>query len=148
MRSSKTARYTDPDSDYPPADALRTGGPRKGATPVLVTPVARLLYDFGSLLDTHGRYTQSMKALAAREQIALIDLNDRSMRWIRALGEEGARPCFCSCPNRTRPTAPFQRGRRTCGGLPGIARGGAAATRAAAGAGAGYRLRRGGGRAG
>ena len=56
--------------------------------PVLVTPVARLLYDFGSLLDTHARYTLAMQQLAAREHVALIDLNDRSMRWIRALGEQ------------------------------------------------------------
>ncbi|KAG1324139.1 hypothetical protein G6F61_015144 [Rhizopus arrhizus] len=64
----------------------------KGATPILVTPVARLLYDFGSLLDTHARYTLAMQQLAAREHVALIELNDRSTRWIRALGEQGARP--------------------------------------------------------
>ncbi|WP_448140660.1 GDSL-type esterase/lipase family protein [Stenotrophomonas sepilia] len=96
-------RYTDPDSDYPRLLMRYVQVARgKGATPVLVTPVARLLYDFGSLLDTHGRYTQSMKALAAREQIALIDLNDRSMRWIRALGEEGARPYFLFVPEQNK----------------------------------------------
>ena len=94
-------RYADPDSDYPRLLMRYVQVARgKGATPVLVTPVARLLYDFGSLLDTHGRYTQSMKALAAREQIALIDLNDRSTRWIRALGEQGARPYFLFGPER------------------------------------------------
>ena len=41
-----------------------------------------------------------MKALAAREQIALIDLNDRSTRWIRALGEQGARPYFLFVPEQ------------------------------------------------
>lgn len=94
-------RYADPDSDYPRLLMRYVQVARnKGATPVLVTPVARLLYDFGSLLDTHGRYTQSMKALAGREQIALIDLNDRSTRWIRALGEQGARPYFLFGPER------------------------------------------------
>lgn len=96
-------RYTDPDSDYPRLLMRYVQVARaKGATPVLVTPAARLLYDFGSLLDTHGRYTQSMKALAAREQIALIDLNDRSMRWVRALGEEGARPYFLFVPEQNK----------------------------------------------
>ncbi|HAD85194.1 MAG TPA: rhamnogalacturonan acetylesterase [Brevundimonas sp.] len=95
------SRYTDPVGDYPAFLQRYVQLARdKGATPVLVTPVARLLYDFGSLLDTHGRYTQSMKALAAREQIALIDLNDRSMRWVRALGEEGARPYFLFVPEQ------------------------------------------------
>ena len=95
------SRYTDPDSDYPRLLMRYVQVAReRGATPVLITPVARLLYDFGSLLDTHGRYTQSMKALAAREQIALIDLNDRSTRWIRALGEQGAQPYFLFVPEQ------------------------------------------------
>lgn len=94
-------RYTDPDSDYPQLLMRYVQVARdKGATPVLVTPVARLLYDFGSLLDTHARYTLAMQQLAAREHVALIDLNDRSMRWIRALGEQGARPYFLFVPEQ------------------------------------------------
>jgi len=94
-------RYTDPAGDY--ATFLMRYVQRareKGATPILITPVARLLYDFGSLLDTHGVYTAAMKQLAAREDIALIDLNDRSTRWIRALGEQGARPYFLFVPEQ------------------------------------------------
>ncbi|WP_025875479.1 GDSL-type esterase/lipase family protein [Stenotrophomonas indicatrix] len=94
-------RYTDPDSDYLRMLMRYVQVARdKGATPVLVTPVARLLYDFGSLLDTHARYTLAMQQLATREHVALIDLNDRSMRWIRALGEQGARPYFLFVPEQ------------------------------------------------
>jgi len=94
-------RYTDPDSDYPRMLMRYVQMARdQGATPVLVTPVARLLYDFGSLLDTHARYTLAMQQLATREHVALIDLNDRSMRWIRALGEQGARPYFLFVPEQ------------------------------------------------
>jgi lysophospholipase L1-like esterase/quercetin dioxygenase-like cupin family protein len=94
-------RYTDPDSDYPRMLMRYVQVARdEGATPVLVTPVARLLYDFGSLLDTHARYTLAMQQLATREHVALIDLNDRSMRWIRALGEQGARPYFLFVPEQ------------------------------------------------
>ncbi|PTS79730.1 rhamnogalacturonan acetylesterase, partial [Stenotrophomonas sp. HMWF023] len=96
-------RYTDPDSDYPQLLMRYVQVARdKGATPVLVTPVARLLYDFGSLLDTHARYTLPMQRLAAREHVALIDLNDRSMRWIRAMGEQGARPYFLFVPEQNK----------------------------------------------
>lgn len=96
-------RYTDPDSDYPQLLMRYVQVARdKGATPVLVTPVARLLYDFGSLLDTHARYTLAMQQLAAREHVALIDLNDRSTRWIRALGEQGARPYFLFVPEQNK----------------------------------------------
>ncbi|MDC6726075.1 GDSL-type esterase/lipase family protein, partial [Leclercia adecarboxylata] len=61
-------RYTDPAVAYPQFLMRYVQLARdKGATPVLITPVARLLYDFGSLLDTHGVYTQAVKALATRE---------------------------------------------------------------------------------
>src|SRR5690606_39862697 len=63
-------------------------------------PVARLLYDFGALLDTHGRYTQAMKRVARDQNVALIDLNASSMAWIRALGEQGAQPYFMFVPEQ------------------------------------------------
>jgi lysophospholipase L1-like esterase/quercetin dioxygenase-like cupin family protein len=95
------SRYTDPAGDYAAFLMRYVQLARdKGATPVLITPVARLLYDFGSLLDTHGVYTLAMKQLAAGEDIALIDLNDRSTRWIRALGEQGAKPYFLFVPEQ------------------------------------------------
>ena len=94
-------RHTDPDTAY--VQALRRYlevARQRGATPLLVTPPARLLYDFGSLLDTHGRYTQAMKRLARDEGVGLIDLNTASMDWIRALGEQGARPYFLFVPEQ------------------------------------------------
>jgi len=95
------SRYTDPDGDYPVFLQRYVQLARdRGATPVLVTPVARLLYDFGSLLDTHGRYTQAMKALAERDQVALVDLNASTTAWIRGLGEQGARPYFLFVPEQ------------------------------------------------
>lgn len=95
------SRYDDPQQAYP-AYLMRyiAAARAKGATPVLVTPVARLLYDFGALLDTHGRYTLAMQQLAAREQVALIDLNASSSAWIRALGEQAARPYFMFVPEQ------------------------------------------------
>lgn len=96
-------RYDDPDTAYPQYLMRYVQLARdKRATPVLITPVARLLYDFGSLLDTHGLYTQAVKQLAAREQVALIDLNASSTRWIRALGEQGAKPYFMFVPEQNK----------------------------------------------
>ena len=37
----------------------------RGATPILITPVARRKFDRGQLLDTHGLYTQAVRDLAA-----------------------------------------------------------------------------------
>ncbi len=96
-------RYTDPEGDYTRFLARYVATARaKGATPVLVTPVARLLYDFGALLDTHGRYTQAVKRVAQEQQVPLIDLNSSSMAWIRALGEQGAKPYFMFVPEQNK----------------------------------------------
>jgi len=95
------SRYDDPDQDYPQYLARYLDlAQRHGATPILVTPVARLLYDFGALLDTHGLYTQAVKRLAAERHVALIDLNTSSSDWIRALGEQAARPYFLFVPEQ------------------------------------------------
>lgn len=96
-------RFTDPDTDYSEFLSRYIAVAReKGATPVLITPVARLLYDFGALLDTHGRYTLAMKRVAHEQNVQLIDLNASSMAWIRALGEQGAKPYFMFVPEQNK----------------------------------------------
>jgi len=96
-------RYNDPAQAYPQYLQRYVQLARdKQATPLLITPPARLLYDFGSLLDTHGLYTQAMQQLAVREQVPLIDLNASSTRWIRALGEQGAKPYFMFVPEQNK----------------------------------------------
>jgi lysophospholipase L1-like esterase/mannose-6-phosphate isomerase-like protein (cupin superfamily) len=97
------SRYDDPAQAYPQyLSRYLDLAQRRGATPILVTPAARLIYDFGSLLDTHGLYTQAMKQLAAQRQVALIDLNTSSSDWIRALGQEAAKPYFLFVPEQSK----------------------------------------------
>ncbi len=96
-------RYAEADGDYARFLSRYIAVARdKGATPVLITPVARLLYDFGALLDTHGRYTLAMQRVAREQNVALIDLNASSTAWIRALGEQGARPYFMFVPEQNK----------------------------------------------
>lgn len=76
---------------------------QRGATPILVTPVARRKFDRGQLLDTHGLYAQAVRDLAARERIGLIDLNARSMDWLRALGDEPSKRFFMHVPEARSP---------------------------------------------
>ena len=70
----------------------------KGATPILVTPVARRKFDRGQLLDTHGLYAQAVRDLAQREQVGLIDLTALSMDWLRAAGDEASKAYFMHVP--------------------------------------------------
>jgi lysophospholipase L1-like esterase/quercetin dioxygenase-like cupin family protein len=67
---------------------------KRGATPVLITPVARRLFHEGELVDTHGLYAESVRSLAAAQRVALFDLGARSMRLISALGEDASKHFF------------------------------------------------------
>ncbi|HVJ39568.1 MAG TPA: cupin domain-containing protein [Stenotrophomonas sp.] len=97
------SRYDDPQQAYPQYLSRYVALARqRGATPILVTPVSRLIYDFGSLLDTHGVYTTAMKQLAAEQKVALIDLNASSTDWVRALGEQAAKPYFLFVPEQNK----------------------------------------------
>lgn len=76
----------------------------RGATPLLVTPVVRRKFDHGQLLDTHGLYAQAVRELAARERVGLVDLNMRSMDWLRALGDTPSKHFFMHVPEARTPT--------------------------------------------
>ncbi|MBD9370889.1 GDSL-type esterase/lipase family protein [Xanthomonas sp. XNM01] len=94
-------RYDEPVTAYPQwLMRYVTLARERGATPVLITPVSRRVFDFGSLLDTHTRYTDAVRALAQREQVALIDLNASSTDWLRALGDAASKPYFEHVPER------------------------------------------------
>lgn len=123
-------RYTDPQGDYQQFLRSYIAAARdKGATPILITPAARLLYDFGALLDTHGRYTLAMQQLAAQEHVGLIDLNARLQRLDpcpRRTGGQAVLPVRSRTrQGRRHPLQPRRRHRR---GMPGRAWLGAVAT--------------------
>lgn len=95
-------RYADPEVDFPAglkrfADAARA----RGATPVLLTPVARRMFDAaGQATDSHGRYAPAVRQLAHAAQLPLIDLGQRSMDWIEALGPEASKAYYLHDPQR------------------------------------------------
>lgn len=98
------ARYNEPRDAFPAWLARYVALAReRGATPILITPVARRKFDRGQLLDTHGLYTLAVRDLAAREGIGLIDLNARSMDWLRALGDEPSKLFFMHVPEARTP---------------------------------------------
>jgi lysophospholipase L1-like esterase/quercetin dioxygenase-like cupin family protein len=101
------ARYSEPREAFP-AWLMRyvALARERGATPVLITPVARRKFDRGQLLDTHGLYAQAVRDLAARERIGLIDLNASSMDWLRALGDEPSKLFYMHVPEARAPDRP------------------------------------------
>jgi mannose-6-phosphate isomerase-like protein (cupin superfamily) len=95
------ARYNEPLQAFPQwlGRYVRLARER-GATPILLTPVARRKFDHGQLLDTHGLYAQAVRELAAREQVGLVDLDASSRDWLRALGDEPSRAFYMHVPEQ------------------------------------------------
>ena len=61
----------------------------KGATPILLTPVARNYpWKDGRLNNVHGDYPQAVKDVAKEMNVLLIDLNQLSMEAFSAKGQE------------------------------------------------------------
>ena len=64
----------------------------KKAIPVLMTPVARRKFDAaGHVEETHAIYTQLVKNVAAKYQVPLIDLNQKSQQLLQQLGPESSK---------------------------------------------------------
>lgn len=95
---SDAERHTDPDTTYQArlleiADTAR----RHGAYPVLITSIARRLFDDASgafLPGSHGAYPAAMLALAAREGIPCIDLCAQTEQYIAMVGDAASRQWF------------------------------------------------------
>lgn len=61
----------------------------KGATPVLLTPVARNYpWKDGALQNVHGKYPDAVKEIAKEMNVLLIDLNQLSMDFFSSKGQE------------------------------------------------------------
>ncbi|MDR4955832.1 rhamnogalacturonan acetylesterase [Bacillus sonorensis] len=77
----KPERYTDPYTTYKQYLRMYIEGARqKEATPLLITPVARLHYENGVFLNDFPDYCIAMKQLAEEEHVLLIDLMNKSLQ--------------------------------------------------------------------
>ncbi len=94
------ARYADPQSAFPRNLELFIREARsKGATPVLLTPVMRRRFDkAGRFYDTHGKYPDAVRSVAAEQKTALIDLHALTEKLIAGMGEEDSKRLFLWIP--------------------------------------------------
>lgn len=95
-KSADPTRHTEPWSTY--QDYLRQyveGARSRGARPVLVTAVERRKFDAaGTSLPTHGEYPAAMRALAAAEDVPLLDVQALSLALWQKLGVEESKAYF------------------------------------------------------
>lgn len=60
----------------------------KGAKPIILTPVARNFpWKNGELQNIHGLYDQAVKDIAKEQNVMLIDLNQKSMKFFTKKGQ-------------------------------------------------------------
>ena len=114
------AKADDPDR-YAPAygayqDNLRKfvrGAREKGATPVLLTPVARRWFKDGKLdRNCHTDYPAAMKQVADEMDVTLLDITTESLDWLEGLGDEASKAYFMISTGKDDNTHTIARGAR------------------------------------
>ncbi|MCR4822708.1 MAG: rhamnogalacturonan acetylesterase [Treponema sp.] len=63
----------------------------KGVLPVLLTPMARRMFEDGKIKNSHGEYPQAIIETAQAEKVPCIDLNALTMAFLQEKGEEGSK---------------------------------------------------------
>ena len=103
----KVDRYTPPE-DYRRNLARFVAEVRaKGATPVLLTPVVRRRFDKeGAFYHTHGEYPDLVRAVAAEQKVALIDMTASSEKVLVGYGPEESRKLFLQLKAGEHPNYP------------------------------------------
>jgi lysophospholipase L1-like esterase len=77
---------------------------KKGAYPVLVTPLSRRSFDSsGFIINTHGEYLDAVRAVAKNRNVPLIDLNTMSKTLYETMGIENSKKLLCHYPANTYP---------------------------------------------
>ncbi|MFC5625151.1 rhamnogalacturonan acetylesterase [Algoriphagus winogradskyi] len=67
----------------------------KGGTAVLATPISRRSFDEnGVLTDTHGRYSEVVREVAAEMEVPLFDLHAKTITLIEQFGVEKSKELF------------------------------------------------------
>ena len=87
---ARPVQHTEPYGDYTENLTRFVSLAReKGAHPVLLTPIARRLFDGeGQLEDSHGDYPEAMRTLSAKLDVPLIDMTAKTSALLRELGPE------------------------------------------------------------
>ena len=91
------ARHTDPNGSF--RDNLRYfihEARERGAFPVLITPIARRLFDENGVFrpGSHGPYPQATRQVGAEENVPVADLTDLTENYLAQLGDEASKPLF------------------------------------------------------
>ncbi len=96
QKKEDSLRYTEPRLEFGASLSQYIRETReKGAHPILATSIARRSFsDTGNLIDSHTAYTLTVLRVARAEGVPVLDLNQRTMRWIDSTGQEVSKDIF------------------------------------------------------
>lgn len=77
-----------------------------GATFILCTPTMRRSFEGNVVVNTHKDYPEAIRAIAQREGLTLIDLQQLTGRFYEAMGPEDSKQAFVHYPAGTWPDQP------------------------------------------
>lgn len=91
------ARHTDPDTTY--AENLRyfiRCAKDAGAHPVLITPIARRLFDEAGVFrpGSHGLYPDAIRKVGAQTRVPVADLTAITENYLAQVGDTASKPWF------------------------------------------------------
>jgi lysophospholipase L1-like esterase len=91
------ARHTDPNGSF--RENLRyfiSQARARGAYPVLITPIARRLFDENGQFrpGSHGLYPEAVRQVGAAENVPVADLTALTETFLEQLGDEASKPLF------------------------------------------------------
>lgn len=91
------ARHTDADGSF--RDNLRffiEEARKRGANPVLITPIARRLFDEKGHFrpGSHGAYPEAMRVIGKEKNVPVADLTALTESYLAQLGDESSKPLF------------------------------------------------------
>ncbi len=94
---SDVLRHTEPFGSY--QENLRfflESAKSAGAHPVLITPIARRLFDENGVFlpGSHGDYPEAVRRLGAAEAVPVADLTAITESYLSELGDEASKPLF------------------------------------------------------
>ncbi|MDQ8004130.1 MAG: rhamnogalacturonan acetylesterase, partial [Pedobacter sp.] len=102
----KVDRYTSPEQYKENLVKFVSEARAKQATPILITPVSRRKFKDGNALETHKEYTPLVKELAAKLNVPLIDLDEKSRQLYQQFGEENSKLLFLQLQANEHPNYP------------------------------------------
>lgn len=93
--TERPERYTTPDEFYTNLKVFVKDVRKKGAVPVLLTPVAiRSFNDSGTFEDQHGAYPGVIRKVAGEMKVPLIDLHLKTTTLVKGLGPEESKKLY------------------------------------------------------